>query len=422
MLPSLPVTEALPALLDALAPGPNAVLVAPPGAGKTTLVPLALLDAPWRGDGRILVLEPRRLAARAAATPDGRAARRDGRAHRRLPHPAGQRRLRRDPDRGGHRGPAGPPPAMRPGARRRRRRAAGRGARARAGGRPGAGALPRPAARAAAGTAAAGHVGHARRRPPVRADGSAGDRERRPHVPGRDAATPPATSPKRATCRTPMARAVRAALAAARGRHPGFPAGHGRDPPDRGGAGRVRRAGPAAARRPAARRAGPRAAPGRGPPRRAGDQHRRDLAHRARRAHRRRWRLAAHAAARPGHRPHPARHPAHQPGRRRPARRPRRARGAGGGDPAMDHGAASRPAAVRPAGDPGGRTLRPRARLRRLGHAAGRAALPGPAARRRAGRGRAAARRARRAGRGGPHHPARAAAWPHSAPIRGSPR
>ena len=68
MLPQLPVTEALPALLEALAGGANAVLVAPPGAGKTTLVPLALLDAAWRGDGRILVLEPRRLAARAAAS------------------------------------------------------------------------------------------------------------------------------------------------------------------------------------------------------------------------------------------------------------------------------------------------------------------------------------------------------------------
>ena len=67
-LPDLPVSEALPALLAALAGQSNAVLVAPPGAGKTTLVPLALLDAAWRGDGRILVLEPRRLAARAAAT------------------------------------------------------------------------------------------------------------------------------------------------------------------------------------------------------------------------------------------------------------------------------------------------------------------------------------------------------------------
>jgi ATP-dependent helicase HrpB len=61
----LPVRDVLPALLDALAVG-NAVLVAPPGAGKTTLVPLALLE---RGaGGRILMLEPRRLAARAAAT------------------------------------------------------------------------------------------------------------------------------------------------------------------------------------------------------------------------------------------------------------------------------------------------------------------------------------------------------------------
>ena len=51
MLPVLPVTEALPALLDTLERRPNAVLVAPPGAGKTTIVPLALLDAAWRGDG-----------------------------------------------------------------------------------------------------------------------------------------------------------------------------------------------------------------------------------------------------------------------------------------------------------------------------------------------------------------------------------
>jgi ATP-dependent helicase HrpB len=66
-LPHLPVTEALPRLLEALRASPSAVLVAPPGAGKTTLVPLALLDEAWRGDGRILLLEPRRLAARASA-------------------------------------------------------------------------------------------------------------------------------------------------------------------------------------------------------------------------------------------------------------------------------------------------------------------------------------------------------------------
>ncbi|MFB2553035.1 ATP-dependent helicase HrpB [Ensifer soli] len=66
-LPDLPVREALPALGAALAGGNRAVLAAPPGAGKTTLVPLFLLDQPFRGDSRIVLLEPRRLAARAAA-------------------------------------------------------------------------------------------------------------------------------------------------------------------------------------------------------------------------------------------------------------------------------------------------------------------------------------------------------------------
>ncbi|MDH3667574.1 MAG: ATP-dependent helicase HrpB [Paracoccaceae bacterium] len=62
----LPIEATLPALCAALADGPNAVLAAPPGAGKTTMVPLALMDQPWAG-GRILMLEPRRIAARAAA-------------------------------------------------------------------------------------------------------------------------------------------------------------------------------------------------------------------------------------------------------------------------------------------------------------------------------------------------------------------
>src|SRR5690242_8735650 len=64
---SLPVDEALPRLKAALAQRPAAVLVAPPGAGKTTRVPLALLDQPWLGRGKIVMQEPRRLAARAAA-------------------------------------------------------------------------------------------------------------------------------------------------------------------------------------------------------------------------------------------------------------------------------------------------------------------------------------------------------------------
>lgn len=63
----LPIDAVLPDLMAALKTRTCAVLVADPGAGKTTRVPLALLDADWRGDGKILVLEPRRLAARAAA-------------------------------------------------------------------------------------------------------------------------------------------------------------------------------------------------------------------------------------------------------------------------------------------------------------------------------------------------------------------
>jgi len=62
----LPINEALPELTAALRKAPNAVLIAPPGAGKTTGVPLALLTEPWM-TGRILMLEPRRVAARAAA-------------------------------------------------------------------------------------------------------------------------------------------------------------------------------------------------------------------------------------------------------------------------------------------------------------------------------------------------------------------
>ena len=64
----LPIDSALPHLTAALRESNAAVLVAPPGAGKTTRVPLVLLDEPWADDKKILVLEPRRLAARAAAS------------------------------------------------------------------------------------------------------------------------------------------------------------------------------------------------------------------------------------------------------------------------------------------------------------------------------------------------------------------
>jgi ATP-dependent helicase HrpB len=68
---SLPIDEALPRLTAALSGHSTAVLVAPPGAGKTTRVPLVLMDESWaraaKSPAKILVLEPRRLAARAAA-------------------------------------------------------------------------------------------------------------------------------------------------------------------------------------------------------------------------------------------------------------------------------------------------------------------------------------------------------------------
>ncbi|WP_337171688.1 ATP-dependent helicase HrpB [Gemmatimonas aurantiaca] len=64
----LPIDGALPELREALLARSVAVLEAPPGAGKTTRVPLALLDQPWMTGQRLVMLEPRRLAARAAAT------------------------------------------------------------------------------------------------------------------------------------------------------------------------------------------------------------------------------------------------------------------------------------------------------------------------------------------------------------------
>jgi ATP-dependent helicase HrpB len=64
---SLPISPILPAIRDALAERGCVVVQAPPGAGKTTMVPLALLDAPWLGRNSIVMLEPRRVATRAAA-------------------------------------------------------------------------------------------------------------------------------------------------------------------------------------------------------------------------------------------------------------------------------------------------------------------------------------------------------------------
>jgi ATP-dependent RNA helicase HrpB len=66
-LPDLPIATILDDIAGALDDVGRVVVSAPPGAGKTTVVPVALLDAPWRGDSKIVMLEPRRLATRAAA-------------------------------------------------------------------------------------------------------------------------------------------------------------------------------------------------------------------------------------------------------------------------------------------------------------------------------------------------------------------
>src|SRR5688500_16640343 len=67
MTAPLPIDSVLPELLEALRLGPRALLIAPPGAGKTTRVAPSLLGEPWVDSRQILLLVPRRLAARSAA-------------------------------------------------------------------------------------------------------------------------------------------------------------------------------------------------------------------------------------------------------------------------------------------------------------------------------------------------------------------
>ena len=66
-LPILPIHSVLPELRKGLAEHRSVVLSAEPGSGKTTIAPLALLDEPWLASQKIIILEPRRLAARMAA-------------------------------------------------------------------------------------------------------------------------------------------------------------------------------------------------------------------------------------------------------------------------------------------------------------------------------------------------------------------
>ena len=269
----LPVRSALPALADALSARGSAVLVAPPGTGKTTLVPLALAGAL---PGRIVVAEPRRVAARAAARRMaallgeavggrvGYSVRGDSRrsaATRIEVVTTGLlvRRLQADPELAGS-------------GRRRPRRVP----RTAPGHRPRARLLPRRPGRAAPGPAAARHVGHGpgaaagraarrRRRPgPGRRGHRRAARRRRRLGPAVDAGRPAARPPGRPAAAHPRRRDRPPGAGRADRRRAGLPARRRRDRHGRRAAGRARRRRAAAARparRPRPRT--PRSRPGR---------------------------------------------------------------------------------------------------------------------------------------------------------------
>ena len=87
MIARLPIDDLLPRLLETLNRSSSVVIQAPPGAGKTTRVPLALLSAPFLGDTKIIMMEPRRLAAVNAARWMAASLGEDPGRNRRLHHP-----------------------------------------------------------------------------------------------------------------------------------------------------------------------------------------------------------------------------------------------------------------------------------------------------------------------------------------------
>src|ERR1700753_3777554 len=99
----LPIDAVLDDLARTLDRHSAAVLVAPPGAGKTTRVPLALLDEPWTKGKKIIVLEPRRIAAPPQCGTQGEDIGRACRRNRRLSRPLRFKNLARDADRSRHR-------------------------------------------------------------------------------------------------------------------------------------------------------------------------------------------------------------------------------------------------------------------------------------------------------------------------------
>ena len=164
-LPDTPILAALPELRAALRAHPGVVLEAPPGAGKSTVVPLALLDEPWLAPGkRILMLQPRRIADPCGRAQVGAPRGQRARAARRLSHSTRVARVGRDADRGGDRRHPRATAAGRSRARRRRLRDLRRVPRAQPAVRSRAGARARCAASFARRPATARDVGDAGRR------------------------------------------------------------------------------------------------------------------------------------------------------------------------------------------------------------------------------------------------------------------
>ena len=195
-LPDLPVRAVLGEVTDALAAHGNAVLVAPPGTGKTTLVPLALASAD-RGPGPGAGRRTTPVGHARGRSPDGVAARRTGRGDRRL---RGARRLPPvgpHPHRGGDLRAVAAQADDGPGAGRRAHGAARRMSRAASRRGPAARAAARRARRAAPGPAAAGDLGHGGHGPARRAArGGTGVAGRGADVRGGDPARP--ARPRRA--------------------------------------------------------------------------------------------------------------------------------------------------------------------------------------------------------------------------------
>ena len=412
----LPIDEALPALTAALRASNVAVLVAPPGAGKTTRVPLVLNGEPW-ATGKILVLEPRRIAARAAAdrmakTLDERTGDTVGLRVRFGSKVSAKTRIEvvtegvftrlilDDPELKGV-------AAVLFDEFHERSLDADLGL-----------ALARDAQQGLRedlkilvmsatidGARVAALLGR-----------RAGDREPGPRLSGRDALPRPRSARAH---RGPDDRRRHARAARRAGIGAGVPAGRRRNPPHRDVAERARRCRNRrgrAVRRARRRDAGPRdLARAGGPPQgRARHVDCRDLAHHRGRAHRGRFRPRARAALRARRRPDPARNRARLARRRRPAPRPRRAHRAGRLLSAVGRAADRLARGLRAAGNPLVRSVLLRARPRGLGRGAGVAVVPRSAAEGCARGGARAAHRARRARRR-PHHGGRPCAAPPAA-------